>query len=219
MFATAKQIHAGGKELQDRAEIYWSGSNLVLVVADGAGGRSGAAEAAEFVANRVKQTIQHAKFSPRGLCEFLRSIDQQMVAAENVGETTCVLVVISESGIVGASVGDSGAWCISASGLDNLTGNQSRKPFLGMGVATPFGFERDSLNGTLLVASDGLLKYTSTERIVAVALGDDLEKSAKNLVDLVRYQSGALPDDISVLLARKNMSPLEKIRRPLRDSV
>jgi serine/threonine protein phosphatase PrpC len=203
MFATAKQIHAGGKELQDRAEIFWLGSNLVLVVADGAGGRSGAAEAAEFVTRCVKQTLHSANLNPKGLSELLKSIDQQMVAAGNVGETTCVIAVLSANGIIGASVGDSGAWCISTSGVDNLTSSQSRKPFLGMGGATPFGFARDSLHGTLLVASDGLLKYTSAERIAAVALADDLEKSAQNLVGLVRYASGALPDDISVLLARK----------------
>jgi serine/threonine protein phosphatase PrpC len=203
MFATAKQIHAGGNELQDRAENFWLGSNLVLVVADGAGGRSGAAEAAEFVTRRVKQILHSISLSPKGLSELLKSIDQQMVAAGNVGETTCVIAVLSENGIVGASVGDSGAWCISTSGVDDLTGNQSRKPFLGVGGATPFGFMRDSLKGTLLVASDGLLKYASAERIATVALADDVEKSAQNLVELVRYPSGALPDDISILLARK----------------
>ena len=155
MFVTAKQIHAGGKELQDRAEIFWLGSNLVLTVADGAGGRSGAAEAAEFATQRVKQTLGSANLSVKGLSELLESIDQQMVAAGNVGETTCVVAVLSENGIIGASVGDSGAWCISTSGVDNLSGSQSRKPFLGRGCATPIGFARDSLNGTLLVASDG----------------------------------------------------------------
>jgi serine/threonine protein phosphatase PrpC len=203
MFATAKQIHAGGKELQDRAEIFWLGSNLVLVVADGAGGRNGAAEAADFVARHVKQTLHSASLSPKGICELLESIDQQMVAAGNVGETTCVIAVLSENGIIGASVGDSGALCISTSGVDNLSGSQSRKPFLGRGCATPFAFARDSLNGTLLVASDGLLKYTSAERIAAVVLADDVDTSAQNLVGLVRYSSGALPDDISILLARK----------------
>jgi PPM family protein phosphatase len=203
MFATAKQIHPGGKELQDRAEIFWLGSNLVLAVADGAGGRSGAAEAAEFVIRRIQQTLHSANLSPKGLCEFLKSVDQQMVAAGNVGETTCVIAVLSENGIIGASVGDSGAWCISMAGVDTLTDGQSRKPFLGMGGATPFGFARDLLNGTLLVASDGLLKYTSAERIAAIALDDDVEKAAQNLIGLVRYQSGALPDDISILLARK----------------
>jgi hypothetical protein len=47
MFRALKTIQAGNLELQDRAEFFWCGSNLVLVVADGAGGRSGGAEAAD----------------------------------------------------------------------------------------------------------------------------------------------------------------------------
>jgi len=202
MFATAKQIHAGSHELQDRAEVFWSGPNLVLVVADGAGGRSGAAEAAEFVTQRVRQTIQTADLSPAGLMEFLRLIDHQMVEARNVGETTCVVVVASKERMVGASVGDSGAWHITPAGIDYLTGHQTRKPFLGVGCAMPYGFVRGPLTGTLLVASDGLLKYSSAEQIAAVTLAGDVEASAKNLVELVRYSSGALPDDVSVLLVR-----------------
>ncbi|MCW5554843.1 MAG: protein phosphatase 2C domain-containing protein [Verrucomicrobiae bacterium] len=203
MFTTAKQIHAGGHELQDRAEVFWSGANLVLVVADGAGGRSGAAQAAEFVIRRVRQAIHSADLSPAGLAEFLRLTDRQMAEARNVGETTCVIVVISQTGIVGASIGDSGAWHITQAGIDNLTGHQTRKPFLGVGCAIPFGFVRGPLTGTLLVASDGLLKYSSAERIAAVALSDNVETSAQKLVGLVRYPSGALPDDVSVLLARR----------------
>jgi serine/threonine protein phosphatase PrpC len=153
MIVTAKQIHAGGHELQDRATVFWSGSNLVLAVADGAGGRSGAAEAADFVIGRTKQAIHSADLSPNGLCSFLVSIDQQMAGTKNVGETTCVIVVISSKGIVGASVGDSGAWCISPSGIDILRSHQLRKPFLGVGCATPSGFARPSMEGTLLLAS------------------------------------------------------------------
>ena len=202
MFTTVKQICAGGHELQDRAEVFWSGSNLVLVVTDGAGGRSGAAEAAEFVIQRVKQTIHSAELSPTGLAEFLRLIDHQMVEAKNIGETTCVIVIVSKTGLVGASIGDSGAWHITQAGIDNLTSHQTRKPLLGVGCATPSGFVRGPLTGTLLVASDGLLKYSSAERIAAVALAGDAESAAKNLVELVRYSSGALPDDVSVLLVR-----------------
>ena len=202
MFATAKQIHAGSHELQDRAEVFWSGANLIMIVADGAGGRSGAAEAAEFVTQRVRQTIHSADLSPAGLTEFLRLVDRQMVAAGSIGETTCVIVVISNAGIIGASVGDSGAWHITQAGIDYLTGHQSRKPFLGVGCATPVSFVRGPLTGTLLVASDGLLKYSSPERIASVALTGEVEVSAQNLVQLVRYASGALPDDVSVLLVR-----------------
>lgn len=202
MFALAKQIHAGGDELQDRAEIFWSGPNLVLVVADGAGGRSGAAGAAEFTVQRVTLTIHTADLSPAGLVGFLRLIDEQITREGNLVETTCVLVVITTAGIVGASVGDSVAWLITPAGIDDLTSHQSRRAFLGSGCASPVGFARGPLQGTLLVASDGLLKYSRAARIATATLAGNVESAAQNLVGLVRYASGALPDDVSVLLVR-----------------
>jgi serine/threonine protein phosphatase PrpC len=203
MFAVSKQIHAGGKELQDRAEFFWCGSNLVLVVADGAGGMSGGAEAAEFVVEGVKQRIDSVTINRRGLEGFLIVLDREMAAKGSFGETTCVLVVLSDDGVIGASVGDSGAFIFSKNGTENLTAGQICKPFLGSGRATPVGFSRRLLYGTLLVGSDGLLKYASLETIAATALGADLDAAAKKLVDLVRYQSGGLPDDVSILLARE----------------
>jgi serine/threonine protein phosphatase PrpC len=67
----------------------------------------------------------------------------------------------------------------------------------------PVSFTRGLLEGTLLVASDGLLKNTSLEKITATILTADFDDAASKLVELVRYQSGALPDDVSVLLVRK----------------
>jgi PPM family protein phosphatase len=203
MFATSKQIHAGEKELQDRAEFFWSDSNLVLVVADGAGGMSGGAEAAQFLVEGVKERIGSTSMNTDGLNELLTVLDREMVAIGAFGETTGVVVVLSDSGIFGASAGDSGAFVFSKTGLENLTANQIRKPFLGSGRAIPIPFTREQLNGTLLVATDGLLKYTSLEKIAATILAADFDSAANKLVELVRYQSGALPDDISILLARQ----------------
>jgi serine/threonine protein phosphatase PrpC len=202
MFATSKQIHAGGSELQDRAEIFLNGSNLILVLADGAGGLSGGAKAAEFIVESVKQQVGSTIINSQQLCAFLTSIDQKMSARGTFGETTCVVVILSDSGIVGASVGDSGALVFSKTGVENLTANQVRKPLLGSGLAIPVGFTCSQLNGTLLIASDGLLKYTSQEKIAATILAADFKNAAAKLIELVRYQSGALPDDVSVLLAR-----------------
>jgi hypothetical protein len=56
---------------------------------------------------------------------------------------------------------------------------------------------------TLLLASDGLLNYASAERIAACAGGADLDAVARELVDLVRLRSGALPDDVAILLGRR----------------
>ncbi len=203
MFATSKQIHAGGKELQDRAEFFWCGSSLVLVVADGAGGMSGGAEAAQFLVEGIKKQVGSTNVNPDGLSKILTSLDREMAAIGAYGETTGVIVALSDNGVFGASVGDSGAFVFSRNGLENLTANQTRKPFLGSGRAIPIPFTRESLVGTLLVATDGLLKYTSLEKIAATILATDFDSAASKLVELVRYQSGALPDDISILLARK----------------
>ena len=202
MFTASKQIHAGGKELQDRAEFFWCGSNLVLVVADGAGGMSGGAEAAQFLVQGIKQRIGSTSMNTDGLTELLAVLDREMADIGAYGETTGVVVVLSGSGIFGASVGDSGAFICSKAGLENLTANQVRKPFLGSGRAIPIRFTHELSNGTLLVATDGLLKYTSLEKIAATVFASDFESAASKLVELVRYQSGALPDDISILLAR-----------------
>jgi PPM family protein phosphatase len=163
---------------------------------------SGGAEAAEFVIQRVHAASTGIARKSEALSLLLSAIDQEMAGIGTYGETTCVLVAVSAGSIVGASVGDSGAWIISESGVDNITAHQWRKPFVGSGRANPVGFQRDSLKGTLLVASDGLLKYASEERIAKAVLGPDLNQALRELVGLVRYPSGALPDDLSILLAR-----------------
>jgi serine/threonine protein phosphatase PrpC len=202
-FAVSKEIQAGGSELQDRVGSFWNGPNLILVLADGAGGLSGGAKAAEFVVQSVKSRINSTIVNSGQLCSFLTALDREMSASGTLGETTCVIVILSETGVIGASVGDSGALIFSKDRVDNLTKSQIRKPLLGSGQASPIGFNRSHLDGTLLLASDGLLKYTSEEKIAATISTSNFDETANKLTDLVRYRSGALPDDVSVLLVRK----------------
>jgi len=164
---------------------------------------SGGAEAAEFVVNGIKKQIASMDLNLEALNKLLVSLDQEMAALGAFGETTCVIAVLSDNGVIGTSVGDSGSFIFSKAGVDKLTANQICKPFLGSGRMIPISFTRDHFEGTLLIATDGLLKYTSQEKITAAIDAADLDAAARKLVDLVRYQSGALPDDVSVLLARK----------------
>jgi PPM family protein phosphatase len=113
-----------------------------------------------------------------------------------------VVVALSPAGIVGASVGDSGAWLVTPQGSADLTENQRQKPFLGTGAAIPVPFKARRLDGTLLLASDGLFKYADWERIAEIARETDIQQAAGHLVDLVRLRSGSLPDDVSVILCR-----------------
>lgn len=202
-YAVAKQIQAGGSELQDRAEFFENDSKLILILADGAGGLSGGANAAQFVVESIKKRINFQTLSLEQLCAFLTALDREMFASGTLGETTCVIVILSESGAIGACVGDSGALIFSKAGVGNLTMGQMRKPLLGSGQALLSGFNLKRLDGTLLIASDGLLKYTSQEKIAAKIAASSFDDAPGKLIDLVRYQSGALPDDVSVLLAQK----------------
>ena len=116
-------------------------------------------------------------------------------------EPAMLVAVVWNGSITGASVGDSGAWILTAENVVDLTQRQVRKPLMGSGVAVavPFGpVEFDK--GRLLLGSDGLLKYTSRRRIQQVGLSGPLEDAAKALINAVRLRSGALQDDTAVIL-------------------
>lgn len=168
----------------------------MFVVADGAGGTGGGAEAAEAAIAAVGTS---AIGDAQGWVQSLGRVDREI----KLGETTAVVCSVIGDVIVGASVGDSGAWRIEGGAIDDLTDAQRRKPLLGSGRAVAVPFTARLGAGTLLLASDGLLKYASAERIAACVGGADLDAVARELVDLVRLRSGALPDDVAVLLARR----------------
>jgi serine/threonine protein phosphatase PrpC len=87
-------------------------------------------------------------------------------------------------------------------GVIDLTDGQSRKPLVGGGCA-PFRIAPARLgSGTLVVASDGLLRYAKRDDIARLASGPDLTAAARALVELVRLRSGALQDDVAVVLCR-----------------
>ena len=103
--------------------------------------------------------------------------------------------------IFGASVGDSGAWLIPQNGTHlDLTQGQQRKPFIGSGSAWSVPFRHQMQGGSLLLATDGLLKYASAERIIETCRQHPTGSAAQRLIELVRCPSGALPDDVTLIL-------------------
>jgi serine/threonine protein phosphatase PrpC len=181
---------------EDRAAYFATEVGGVLVVADGAGGTSHGALAAEAVISAVAANL--ALRSGEGWMNVLVQVDRALRS----GETTAVVASIVGDEIFGASVGDSGAWLIDANGHHVLTHAQQRKPLVGTGRATPVPFMAHLGAGTLLLATDGLLNYAPAPRIAELAIADELAGLAARLGDLPRLRSGALPDDVAVLLAR-----------------
>lgn len=201
MFQTSQVIQPAEGIGQDRLVVVRLGLKVVIAIADGAGGRSGGAEAADLAAILIKERAE--SLNSQSDCErILAELDGIVASSNAAGETTTVVAVVSSTGVVGASVGDSGAWLVNTAGVDDLTRSQVRKPFIGTGAAIPIGFARASVDGTLLVATDGLLKYTSREKITAVIQESNFDTTPAALVSLVRYHSGALPDDVTIALCR-----------------
>jgi serine/threonine protein phosphatase PrpC len=144
------------------------------------------------------------RWSPLAWCNLLRRIDETLAHDPAAGETTAVVVVLAPEGILGASVGDSGALLIAPDRFQDLTARQQRKPFLGTGVAVPVLFAAPWTGDTLLVASDGLFKYADAAALAVAARAADLDAAARQLVDLVCLPSGKLQDDVTVVLCRKS---------------
>jgi serine/threonine protein phosphatase PrpC len=188
-------IHFGGRD-EDRLAVLRSDHRLVIAVADGAGGVSGGAHAAEVVCTRA---LSHAVES-NDWAAALEKIDEWLVGSRLGGESTGVIIEIHQGLVQGASVGDSGALLISSEGIEDLTVRQYRKPLLGSGRATPVPFGPVELRGRLVAATDGLLKYVSWEKIAEIAMRGVADDAVRALVDAARLPNGVMQDDVAVVL-------------------
>lgn len=193
---------AGNGENQDRGCVIGVAGGIVLLVADGAGGMAGGARAAAMAVEFAQQRTGYLT-EPSGCTKLLHAMDRHILQEESAGETTCALAVARGGRIFGSSVGDSGVWILGSGSSIDLTCNQARKPFIGSGNSRPveFSYGPARQGEKLLLATDGLLKYAPAVRIVEVCAGQDNEACATGLIELVRYRSGSLPDDVTVILA------------------
>ncbi|MGH1345989.1 MAG: PP2C family protein-serine/threonine phosphatase [Nannocystales bacterium] len=187
---------------QDRAAVESHAGTTTLVLADGAGGRVGGLRAAELSVTTGLQRMRDADGTTPST--VIRELDQLLLADETAGEATFVLAQVVGQELRGASVGDSGAWLISDATYRDLTHDQTRKPMLGSGDAGVSPFATPIVSETLLIASDGLLKYSSPQTICQIVRSArSLDAAGTQLIDSVRLRSGALQDDTSLILLRR----------------
>ena len=200
--ATAGEGYSSKSE--DRVVILQQANTVILAVADGAGGLSGGAEAAEVALELLVHRVSQPDWLPQPVecVAALREMDRTIWQRESAGQTTVVIAMVTDCYVFGASVGDSGAWLIDTPGMIDLTHGQRRKPLCGSGSAIPVGFGPTLFMGTLLVATDGLFKYARRTEIQRVATGSDLAYAARSLIDLVRLPNGELQDDVALGLCR-----------------
>ncbi len=204
-FAVATRNLGHGVQSQDRVDVLEHPGGLVVALADGSGGMAGGAEAAETVVQAARDALAGGieTADPTAWCTLLADLDDRISTSPHGGETTGVLLGVDPGGVAGASVGDSEAWLVLDDGFEDLSAFQHAKCRLGTGMAIPAPFSARPWTGTLLVASDGLTKFAPIEALLEAARVADLEAAATRLVDLVRLRSGALQDDVSLVLVRR----------------
>jgi serine/threonine protein phosphatase PrpC len=195
---------------QDRTAVVTIGAITLVVVADGAGGLSGGGEAASAVIETLLHEAVHGLDlrDERLMVDVLRALDQRLAKTRSSGETTAVVAALAPGRVVGASVGDSGAWLIPSEGnVIELTAEQLRKPLLGSGRAVPVPFvSGTSPSMTLLAASDGLFSYVDAAQvrtIVQSAASGDV--ALHGLLDAARLPNGSLRDDVSIVAIRSTL--------------
>jgi len=199
MIAIATRIETGDRS-EDRLAVHRTPTGSVMIVADGAGGVCGAAIAAQSVCDFLGARALQATGDGRYWADALRDADAALAAASHGGLTTAVVVEVHGRSFCGASVGDSGAWAITESGIVDLTAGQSRKPLVGSSAARPVAFGPVPARGRLLVATDGILKYARREIIATCALRPNVDDGAAALIDAVRVRNGRLQDDVALIL-------------------
>jgi PPM family protein phosphatase len=211
MLKIAHRVENGGRG-EDRIRVEHFGSRTLAVVADGAGGTGGGAAAAALVCSMAAERMRAGGMgTAEDWARFLYQVDQALV--QTGGQCTAVVVEISEGRVFGASVGDSGAWMLNGKAVLDLTESQHRKPLLGSDEAMPLGFGSIELSGRLLIATDGLFKYATESEIAQRVTGVSVNEAVERLIAGVRLKSGALQDDVGIVLVEEERSAVHERSR------
>src|SRR5688500_9027243 len=101
MFIHAHAVAAYQAILEDRVAVIERPGSLILVAADGAGGRPGGAAAAAGVVRAVQAAAAERLAGPEEWVRFLRSLGRALAGDPEAGETTAVGLTLSAGEIAG----------------------------------------------------------------------------------------------------------------------
>ncbi|MBY0458169.1 MAG: protein phosphatase 2C domain-containing protein [Gemmataceae bacterium] len=177
------------------------GDAYLVALADGQGGRSGGARAAQLVCRVVRERADEVE--SLGWPAVLALADAEVAADPQAGFTTLVGLSVRAERVTGASCGDSAAVAVCGANAPRvLTSRQFKNPPVGSGEADFIPFELAlTLPWKVLLMSDGVWKYASwdtvwncTTRLSGVELLDALQVAAR------LPATSEFPDDFTVVL-------------------
>jgi serine/threonine protein phosphatase PrpC len=205
-YTYVRMLASNREKSEDTADVFELDDAIVVALADGAGGIRGGALASGSLVTAVRSAVDDPAFArtdPLAWAELFRATDTAL-ASNRTGETTGVVIILGSRGLIGVSTGDSEAWIVGSTQIDDLTVGQHTKRRLGSGRVVPVTFERPAFSGVLVVATDGLFKYASPDVIARLVRANTIGMAAEQLVELVRLRSGAMADDVAVVLVAQS---------------
>lgn len=179
---------------------------VLCLLADGQGGRAGAARAARLACRTALDAA--VALAPRRLrsrrtwLRICRAADRAAAADPDAGLTTLIAMCVAGGAVVGASNGDSAAIAVSDRvGLLELTRHQARNPPVGSASATFVAFtEALAAPWSVIAMSDGVWKSCGRDRVFDTAL----ELRGDRLVEALRRRGraaghGSFGDDFTIV--------------------
>ena len=176
----------------------------LVCIADGQGGRTGGAAAAQLACRIVSEMTGESVRPPWN--DITSKADAAVAADTVAGFTTLVALTVDESSglqtVSRASSGDSAALAVSGTGeLKELTSHQFKNPPIGSSEANFIPFELELVRPwKVLAMTDGVWKYAGWERIRAAASRLSGEALIAELQVSARLRSGEFADDFTVVL-------------------
>lgn len=191
---------AGGHEVnEDAFALQPCPGGWLVALADGQGGRSGGARAAQMAcAVAIAEFLAGANWD-----DALIAADNAVAADRSAGFTTLVALHVEADRVSGASCGDSAAVAVCGESAPRvLTSRQFKNPPVGSGEADFVPFQMKlSPPWKVLVMSDGVWKFASWDRVWDCAARLSGEELLAELQDAARLKyTGEFQDDFTVLL-------------------
>lgn len=182
----------------------------IVALADGQGGRSGGAKAAQTAVKSAVSLALSASVaqvqSERFWAQLLFDVDQSVCDEPDAGFTTFVGVAVTVTKIIGVSSGDSQALLLTPDGsVELLTSKQKKNPPVGSAVCHPVTFMSPfPAEAKLVVMSDGVYKFVSQETICSTILKQKPRDAIQTILEAAIGKSGTLYDDFSMIILSNN---------------
>jgi serine/threonine protein phosphatase PrpC len=181
-------------------------SVILCALADGQGGRTGAAEAADLACRVcVEAAASHSireLYARDTWIDILRKADHAVACEPRAGFTTLVAFCVTTERVCGGSCGDSAAILIRGRREGQiLTAEQPKNPPTGSGKAD-YGYFQAALirPWVLLAVSDGIWKYTGWEPLLQITHKQSEEQIVADLLRRAAAPTSCqLQDDFTLL--------------------